>query len=72
MREEWFVDSSMYWTRNIDFDVRFRQQQNEWHRLFVGWHKIDFFDESSARHAEVFVFDAAVLTIMSRRVCYSC
>lgn len=69
LREEWFVDNRVYLARIIDFDICFRQHQEEWRRLFVGWHNVKVLDMRSVRHAELFVLVPTFGLVMTRRVC---
>lgn len=49
LREDWFVDNQAYWEVDIDFEIRFRQLQEEWRRFFGGWHNIEVFSVPPAR-----------------------
>lgn len=55
MREEWYDDNNFYWADLIDFEIRFRQHQEERHRLFVGRHNVEVLIVVPVIRATVFV-----------------
>lgn len=59
LREEWFVDNHVYWAKDIDFEIRLHQHQEEWRRVLVGGHNVEVFAEPPASHAKVFVLAPA-------------
>lgn len=40
LRTECFVDNGVYYARDFEFEIRFRQYQKERCRLFAGWQSV--------------------------------
>lgn len=54
LRKERLFHNRVYWTKDIDFKIRFRHGQEKCGRLFVGWHNVGVFSVRLARRGEMF------------------
>lgn len=72
MREERFLDSLVYWAKDVDFEIRFRQPQKACRRLFVAWRSDEFFSMPPAHRAELFVSLPVASSVMTRCAYYMC
>lgn len=55
LRAEWFVENHVYYAKDMDFGIRFRQHHEELRRLFLGCHHGEGFAVTLARRGELFM-----------------
>lgn len=53
--KEWFLENNIYWARNIDVEISFREHQEEWSQMFVGWNIVKVLAVPPARRGKVSV-----------------
>lgn len=51
--KEWSFDNHVYWTKDVDFEVRLRQHLERCCRLFVGWLKTELLIVWLARRGKI-------------------